>query len=210
MLVTSSQLAQQLGVTKARVSQMVAQGKLDGCYSGDGRARRFDLAVVASTLGRRLDPGQMMGNGAGTKRALAELRDGIEAPKAAPATPTRPMRDGPIETTDPDRYELARIQKAEEEARRLRRQNAEAEGMYVLASEVERQVGRVVAQEIAQFEQVLRQGARAVADRMGVDFKTARQILIDTWRAHRSERAGVLIEAAKAEDLTEVEKAEDI
>ena len=33
----STQLAQELGISKGRVSQYVAQGKLDGCFSGEGK-----------------------------------------------------------------------------------------------------------------------------------------------------------------------------
>ncbi|MES2845630.1 MAG: hypothetical protein V4747_11425 [Pseudomonadota bacterium] len=203
-MINATKLAEELQVSRVRVSQYVAEGKLAGCYVGDGRARRFDLAKVAVALGRTLDPGQMMGNGAETKRALASLRE------ADPA-PTLPQgKSMELKPDDPDRYELARISKAEEEARKMRRQNAEAEGLFVLASAVEREVAKVVGQEVREFESVLKEGARAIADRLGVDFKTARQILMDTWRGHRGDRAAALDEASNAADLTAEEVAENI
>ena len=52
----TTELAARLAVSKARVSQYVSEGKLDGCYVGEGRARRFDLDKVATALGRRLHP----------------------------------------------------------------------------------------------------------------------------------------------------------
>ncbi|MCD1621083.1 hypothetical protein K7H20_23895, partial [Salipiger manganoxidans] len=134
----STQLAQELGISKGRVSQYVAQGKLDGCFSGEGRARRFDLEKVRAALQHRLDPGQMLGNGAETKRRLQEPES---------ATP----REGELRRGDPDRYELARIQKVEEEARKLRRQNLEAEGTLVLADRAAQATARALAQEVAEF-----------------------------------------------------------
>ena len=55
----ATQLATELGITKGRVSQYVSEGKLDGCFTGDGRARRFDVGKVRAALDQRLDPGQM-------------------------------------------------------------------------------------------------------------------------------------------------------
>ena len=46
MQVNATTLAQRLGVSKARISQYVAQGTLAGCFTGEGRARRFDLDLV--------------------------------------------------------------------------------------------------------------------------------------------------------------------
>lgn len=209
-MVATHELAARLGVTRGRVSQMVAEGKLEGCYTGTGRARKFDLAKVAAVLPQKLDPGQMMGNGAGTKRALAALREDVDAPVPTPAPPPRQRESGELSPNDPDRYELARTQKAEEEARRLRRQNAEAEGQYVLASEVQLQVARQIGQEIAEVETVLRDGARRVADKLGVDFKAVRALLIETWRAHRGARVEHLRERADAARLSDAERDQDI
>ncbi len=204
-------LSKALGVSAGRISQYVSGGKLDGCYSGDGRLRRFDLAKVAVALGRTLHPGQMLGNGAETKRALAALPIEDEEDDPPVASAPQKTRDGAeLPTTDPTRYEMARIQKAEEETRRLRRQNGEAEGKYVLASEVERQVARLMAQEIAEFEAVLRDGARRVADMLGQDFKIIRKIMVDEWRTHRAGRADQLVAQVSEMALTEAETEANI
>lgn len=215
---TATELASELGVSKARVSQYVSGGKLDGCFFGDGRARRFDLDKVARALGRKLNPGQMLGNGAQTKTALQSLtltqrtapEDDEEDNDEVPPQSKAAQRDGLLPIGDSARYEMARTQKAEEEARRLRRQNSEAEGAYVLASEVARQTAKLMAQETAEFESLLRDGARKVADRMGVDFKEVRQVLMETWRTHRHERTEHLGRVAGNQRLTPAEKDEDI
>ena len=210
----ATDLAAALNVSKARVSQYVSQGKLAGCYSGDGRNRRFDLAKVREALGRELHPGQMLGNGASTRRALRDIgQDGQTPSDVRPASVTAKAAqraDAPLKDDDEDGYALARRQKAEEEVRRLRRLNAEAEGAFVLAAEVTRATQRLIAQEVAEFEAVLRDGARKVADQLGVDFKVVRQVLTDHWRAHRQERSAVLSEQAMKEGMTEAEQEADI
>ena len=170
----TTELADRLSVSKPRVSQWVSEGKLDGCYSGDGRNRRFDLDRVCSALGRSLHPGQMMGNGAATRAALKE----VSAPGAV-SEPQKLTPDTGLPPNDPDRYELARIQKVEEEARRLRRQNMAEEGAWVLASEVQRQTARILSQEISQVENLLRETARALADEFGLDSRTVRKVMME-------------------------------
>ncbi|SFC09681.1 hypothetical protein [Salipiger profundus] len=201
----TTQLANELGISKGRVSQWVSEGKLDGCYTGDGRARRFDVEKVRAALQHRLDPGQLLGNGADTRRRLREdeARPDADAP-AAPAP-----RDGELRRSDPDRYELARTQKAEEEARRLRRQNMLDEESLVLADKAGREAARALSRELAQIEDLLRRSARAMADELGVDFKAARKILLDLWREHRARRAEALGEVAEGATLDDEERDAD-
>lgn len=209
-MLNATQLAERLGVSKARVSQYVSRGMLDGCFTGEGRQRRFDLAKAATALGRRLDPGQMLGNGAQTREALKTIQSGKKAtPQATPPRSPAQQMDRELKGSDPDRYEMARIQSAEEDARRKRRDNERDEGRWVLADEVERQVARMVGQEVAEFESVMRDGARRVADRMGVDFKTCRQLLVEVWREHREKRAEAMVETAVAAQSTEAERSAD-
>lgn len=199
---STTELANRLNLSKGRISQYVSEGKLDGCYQGEGRARRFDLDKVTTALGRKLDKGQMLGNGLATRRAIRSLQsDQPEFPA--------PRREGRLPEGDPDELEIVKLAKANEELRRLRRDNAVADGAYVLASEVERETAKAIRAEIARFETLLRDGARAIADQLGVDFKAARKILTDLFRAHRSGRVDQLVgEAAAA--LTAAEAEADI
>lgn len=198
-------LAEQLHVSKGRVSQYVGEGKLDGCFEGDGRQRRFDLAKCAKALGKKLDPGQMMGNGDKTQKAITEISETGKVSRI-----DRPSGASGLKPDDDDGYKMARTQKAVEEARRMRRQNAEAEGVYVLASEVALQTKRLVAQEVAEFESVLRDGARQIADDLGVAFKKSRSILIDKWRGHRATRTRKLQTLSESTQATDAELDADI
>lgn len=210
----ATQLASKLGLSTARISQLVSEGKLEGCYVGAGRARRFDQCRVAEVLGKRLDIGQMSGNGRSTRRALMALSDDARSSAdqgAAEPAPIRPrVTDGAMDPRDPDRLELATIQIKEEEARRRRRDNARDEGLWVLAEEVERHTSRALSQEIARFELALRDGARALADRMGIDYRTARAVLMETWRDHRGARAKQLAVDAEEASMSDVEHQEQV
>lgn len=210
----TTELASELGLTKGRISQYVSQGKLDGCFTGSGRARRFDVDKVRAALEHKLDPGQMLGNGAGTKRRIraAAAAPGAEAlPADEPPADDPPAASPPRElrSEEPNRYELARISKVEEEARRLRRQNQLDEGTLVLADQAGREAARALSRELAQIEDFLRRGARAIADELGVDFKEARKLLIDLWREHRGARAEVLAAEAEAAEMDDHEDEVD-
>ncbi|WP_373354087.1 hypothetical protein [Pseudoroseicyclus sp. CXY001] len=202
------EVAQELGVSKARISQLTSAGTLDGCHTGEGQSRRYDLGKVAKVLGKKLDAGQMLGNGRGTKVALDRITsEGRGNP--GKEVPPGPSRDGPLSPTDSDRYQLARTQETEERARKLRRENLAEEGTYLLKREVERQVARQLGKEVAEFEAMLREAARAIADQLGVDFKAARAILLGAWREHRGARAGILSAAADAASMTVDERQAD-
>lgn len=208
--VNATELAAVLNLSKGRISQLVADGRLDGCYTGDGRSRRFDPALAAQKLKGTLDQGQMLGNGATTSKAIAGVLAGEAGEAPAARVPASKPSDGQLSDDDTDGYRMARQAKLAEEVRRIRRQNELDEGTMVLVSEVERQVGKVLRQEIAQVEEALRTGARAVADKLGVDFRAVRQILLEVWRAQRQERSEVLAAQGEAAGMTEAEKTADI
>jgi hypothetical protein len=208
----ASELAAALNLSKGRISQLVADDTLKGCYQGDGRARIFDLDKCAAALQRGLDRGQMLGNGAKTK---ARIRDIVAAtddlPMSAASRALPAPRDGSeLQKGDQDRYDMARAARAEEDLRAMRLKNGRDEGQYVLASEVSREVARAIGQEVREVESYIRETARMLADQMGVDFKAARQIMMDGWRKHRGDRAEVLVQAAAAAQMSDAEFEADI
>jgi hypothetical protein len=206
--VNAAELAGILNLSRVRISQLTKEGRLDGCYTGDGRSRRYDPQLAALKLKGSLDQAQMLGNGASTRRAIGAILGAEPAPAQMPKP--RARTDGLLPADDDDSYEMQRKAKLAEEVRRLRRQNELDEGTLVLAGEVERQVSRVLRQELAEIEEVLRTGARAVADKLGVDFRAVRQILIDTWRAKRQDRSAVLSDQGAAGTMTDAERDADI
>lgn len=205
---SATELARMLNLSKGRISQLVRDGRLDGCYRGEGRARRFDLSKAADALGQRLDPGQLLGNGAKTRRSLEE----VDGPEDASIGGFDQAGAGAtlLSAKDPSRYELARTQELEEKARRARRQNEAEEGSWVLASEVAAETARQMQMEIAAIESsVLRTGARRLADELGVDFKAARAILVRVWREYRGQRSAEKSAEAEGAEMTEAEREAD-
>lgn len=214
---TTTELAARLGLSKGRISQYVSEGKLAGCYRGDGRSRRFDLAAATAALGRGLDLGQMTGNGLNTRRALREIEaaqnvgapaDPAPAPRQVEAVRPEPRPAAvplPLTPAEPDRLEMATILAKEEQARKLRRDNERDEGNWVLASEVRQNVARAMAQELAEFESVIRDTARAIADVYGLDFREVRKVMMDRWREHRQNRMSQAQTAAGTAAMSEAE-----
>ena len=84
-LLCASELADRLSLSRGRFSQLVSEGKSDGCYEGEDRNRRFSLAKCVTCLERGLDFGQVHGNGAEAAAAWQDvLRDLAEEKESLP------------------------------------------------------------------------------------------------------------------------------
>lgn len=82
-VVSKGEFARLLGVTPARVSQMISQGKIGAdALEGEGRSAKVRVATARAQLRRNLDIGQRLGNGINTR-----LADGEHARQVAPPTP---------------------------------------------------------------------------------------------------------------------------
>ena len=203
-LLRASELADRLSLSRGRISQLVSEGKFDGCYEGEGRNRRFDLAKCVTCLERGLDFGQMHGNGAEAAAARQEVLRDLEAAGAAPSGAVQ------LPDNDSDAMRLVKLEKEKESLRKLRRENLAFEQAYALRSEVETQVRRVLQKEIVEVDTMLRLAAQRIADDLAVDMKTVRSILLQTWRRQREERARVLEAAAEEATFTDAEREMDI
>ncbi|MFQ6552943.1 hypothetical protein AAD018_011460 [Aestuariibius insulae] len=203
-LLRASELADRLSLSRGRISQLVSEGKFDGCYQGNGRNRRFDLAKCVSSLDRTLDFGQMHGNGA---EAAATRREVLRETENASGLPAGASQ---LPDSDTDAMRLVKLEKEKEGLRKLKRENLAYEQAYALRSEVDTQVRRMLQQEIMQIETMLCHAAQRIADELAVDMKTVRSILMQTWRKQREERAQVLDGAADQAELTDAECEADI
>ncbi len=198
---TRAALAQELGLTPARISQLLTAGTLEGCYRGDGRQRRYDLEKVRIAYLNRTDPGQMLGNGAATV-ARIEAGDIGEI--------------GELDALSPDTSAVAiatrsKAISAREQARRDMRRSAEEEGRYVLAREVDREVAGQISRLAGEVDSiVIRDGARAIADELGADYGKARQILRRIWRDHRRRASAKASSQSQEAALSVEEKEADI
>ncbi|MFN3646249.1 MAG: excisionase family DNA-binding protein [Gemmobacter sp.] len=199
---STTDLAAELGVSKGRVSQWVSEGKLRGTFTGDGRARRFDLAAVQVALNRSLDVAQALGNGRQTLERIGAIS--APPPPADDADDTAGM-DADIKR----RYDIARAMRIEEQARAARYDNDQREATLVLASEVQAQVLAQIGQELAQIDGFLRQVSVELAEALGAQRQQVRAILNAAWRRHRGERAAAAAMRADAAKLTAAEQEAD-
>lgn len=204
---TASRLAEALQLSKGRISQLVAEGRLEGCYVGEGRARRFDLEKCAEALDRKLDPGQCLGNGAPSAEARREIVGAKGAGTVAGSTAGDD--DAPLSNPDMQRYQRARADMAETRAQKDRLALAVEEGRYVLASEVELRMRRAISAEIGEIDGLLKTLATTIAAEHSLDARSVKSVMLAHWRAHRLRRAERAQNASLAADLTAEERDDE-
>lgn len=195
---TAKELAGALSVSKSRVSQMVAEGKLAGCFTGEGRQRRFDPVKAARALNMTTDFGQSLGNGSAGRAARAEILGG---------TPPDAKPDTVLPRHDPDTAALLQEQIKAEDLKTKRRRNAQEDGTAILASAAAAQITAAIAQINADIAQMLNQAARTIADEFDVDFSAAKATLKRVHREHREKQAALAAKRAGAATFTSDEKA---
>lgn len=209
MGITATQLADEMGLTKGRISQLVKNGVFDGCFQGDGRKRRYDLGACIEAYRGGTDVRQSSGNSAKTHAKLDALSVGGTKQRAKQADKSKHPEESTSASAN-KRLNEARAQQAEIRARREARQELEAEGLYVLASEVARVTEKLLSNELSQTESLLKDMARLVADKNGLPFKEVRRDMLDLWREHRNGRSDDLSGHAEGAELTEKEIEEDM
>ncbi|MFZ3352256.1 MAG: hypothetical protein WA268_15460 [Xanthobacteraceae bacterium] len=137
------------------------------------------MPVALEQLKRNLDVNQRTG-----ANAKATLDFGGAAPKGEPAAPT-------IE----DELKKERLEQIQLQNERAREERAARAGVYMLADDARRQMGRVASGLMTLFESSLPEFAAAIAASSNMTTRDALHLLRATWRAARergSEReAGV-------------------
>lgn len=200
MSVTATELARAIGVTPGRVSQLVKSGRLNGCFEGDGKRRRFDAARVAERLHAVLHAGQQTGEGMAATSAREAL---LLAARPAPV-----QAEPPQIKSDAARLTRARADEAEYRASQARRQMQLDEGRYLLAAEVARATTAATRQLLDDIERWLLDQTRARARAAGADPSQAVAEVRAAWRDWRARRSGQCAAAAAAASPTAAEAAE--
>lgn len=198
MSLTLTQVAEALGYSKGRISQLVGERRLEGAYTGEGRERRFDLRKTAELLNLRLDAGQQTGNGVRHLETRAKLSDG-------PAPIDVALSDS---DSDARRLARARADAAEVEARRKRREEQLAVGRYVLADEAARAAQVAVAETLAVAERIMIAEAKRLAVEFGANPREVAAEVRRRWRQARAVQSQAMAARAEAAQPTEAEAAE--
>jgi DNA-binding transcriptional regulator YdaS (Cro superfamily) len=181
--VSKSEFAALTGVTPARVSQWIREGKIGpDALVGAGRSARIRPDLARRQVGQRRDAAQAMANGLGTK--LAGGASDQETDAALKAERLRELQ--------------FRNARAAEEALARR-------GVFVRADMVSPAMARMAAKMLTVFEAGLYEIADELAAQMGLDRRTVLHNVRGKWREIRAKAA----EAARREAAEVPEFVED-
>jgi hypothetical protein len=180
-IITKSEFARAIGVTRGAVGAMVKRGQINGpaLIERGGRVL-VDAAIARAQLRDRLDTRQRVANG----------RAKLDGDREAPAADPDPVM-GKLKSARLRQVELA-IEKSEAEA-------AERAGRLVSAADLRTEVGRVAGSMVAGFEGGLIELADAVALDVGANQRDTLVSLRRAWRALRTRLARVESKAAANE-----------
>ncbi|MDP2214760.1 hypothetical protein [Phenylobacterium sp.] len=207
-VVSKSEFAALIGVSPGRVSQMIAEGKIDGdALAGEGRSAKVRVEVARAQLRERTDLGQRLGNGIETRLdgalpfpAGANLAD--PHPKAAPRLTG--ADDGPQPPPAPsdqvaDRLKQLKLLDAERRERQALEEDLARRGTYVRSDHSRAALVGVAQTMLNVFEGSIADLAQALATRFELPHRDVSHVLRQEFRALRARAA----EAArkKAEEL---------
>jgi hypothetical protein len=165
-IVTKSAFASLCGVSNARVSQWLADGKLDGeAIVGHGHRARIRVGVARAQLKRRLNITQRFATG------RAKL-DGIDEAQ-------------PIE----EDIKAERLAQLRHFNKRASEEAALRAGAYVKAADVQQQFGAVAARMLSAFEASFMPIANAIAASRAQTPHDILHTMRSTWREVRAQAA---------------------
>lgn len=165
-LVSKSEFARLRGITPARISQLIGDGRIHGdAIVGTGPRAQIDANVANQQLGDSLDITQQM----------------------AQQRPTAP--DGLPLSSDQKRIQAAKAEQAEISARQARREEAAQAGFYVRTEDVRRAWSRELTELLAGIDGWIAEAAGALTRDLGIDQKQATVLLRKEWRAFRTRRS---------------------
>ncbi len=139
---SKSEFAMHVGVSKSRITAMIASGMLSGAaIVGDGRHARIHVETAMAQIAARRHPGQALGNGLNTRLTAA----GSAAP--APALSS-------LLQTEPDTASLIQLERLEFERRRNRQATlaeAQAAGRLVPIEDHQRECAQIARRVLDLF-----------------------------------------------------------
>jgi hypothetical protein len=202
-VVAKADFARLVGVSRGRVSQWIAEGKISGdALDGSGRKARIRVGNAKAQLRRFIDIGQRLGNGIDTR-----IDDAPSAPTTSiaatpttifpPAEPVPPLV--PAEAAIEDRIKRERLEQLQRANRKLAEEEAARAGRYVLAADVAQQLGSALARQLAWVDGVLSELATAMTVKFGISQRDALYLLRTEFHACRA-RGSVQFKA-QAESL---------
>jgi hypothetical protein len=199
MEMSKGDFARHIGVTPARVSQMISE-RLIGADAlvGEGRYARINVELASAQIGHRRDPGQAMGNG---------LKTDLGSPTRSPASPTPREASEDLDEDDPRALILLEKLEGEQRKNRMARiEEARQLGQLVPADEMRRAMGKALQDQLNHFTGM----APDIANAIAAKFELPQRDVLHLVRQVMSERRGVAaaVIAKSAEVMPETVAAE--
>lgn len=177
-VVAKGEFARLANVTPGRVSQWIAEGKIFGeALVGEGRAARIRVGIAQAQLRQKLDIGQRLGNGLGTRLDLEP-----PAPAAAQVTPSPPTP--PVDSLE-ERIKRAKAEQLERANRLEAEDEAKKAGRYLDRDEARRQMTRIADQMLRLFEGALPELATAIGAKFELPQRDVLHVLKTQFRGIR-------------------------
>lgn len=180
-VVSKSEFARLIGVSKPRVSQLISEGKITGdAIEGEGRSAKIIVPVARRQLNATLDIDQRAANG----RADLSLDHSIvDGPGDGVSEP------GPKVMNTDDLYKQERLRKIQHENEDLEEKRRERKGEYVRADSVRSTVSRHVGNMIDELEADLGHWAEELSAETGGSVKDIKHSLKKLFRGAREKLA---------------------
>ncbi|MGJ8570440.1 MAG: hypothetical protein ACSHXI_07055 [Hoeflea sp.] len=220
--VSKTEFAAHLGVSAGRVSQMIKAGQISpGSLKGEGRSARVIVDKASADLRRTLDPAQSHGlNGMTTRSALSGSPAQPQRPAqmegaSQPATTPQPLAPQLTFDNTADLIGREKLRQAEIATRRMERDEALAEGRFVLADDHRAAVASAASKVLATIESGLSDMADAIASAHSLPPRDVLHTLTQSFRGIRETAANAFagqreaILAAEAEALARAAEEDD-
>lgn len=194
-ILQKGQFAKSIGVSPARVSQYIAEGKIFGAaLVGDGREQRINATIARDQLRARLDPAQMTGNGLTTRLAMSAAAPQTEIPGAFDALPFDEIARAPAldqQTSDPigDAIRQEKLSALKMDNRRKAVAEAEISGRLVDADDVKVEMRKIAREVMAMAEGALPEIANATAARFQLPARDVLHLMRTTFAICRASAA---------------------
>ena len=197
-LVKKSAFAARCGVSKVRVSQWIAEGKISGdAIVGEGRMAMIDVDLATAQLRERLQVNQRFG-----MNGLSTRLDGAP-PVASTAQLSLPLGDS-VEA----QIKAEKLRQAQLMTSRLEEEDRQRRGLYVEVKAARNEMARLAADLLRDFEGSLTDLSAALAGQFHVPARDVLHVLRKEFRRVRERLAGAHAAAAAAEPRT-IQAVED-
>lgn len=194
-VVSKGAFASMIGVSKGRVSQYIADGKLTGSsLVGRGRTAKVRVERACEELRMTLDISQRLGNGIDTKLDLDQhpQRQPVMSHAAAPAPAPviTPQERKPPETLSAEaQIKQERLKSLQFANRKAAVEEEAASGRFILAADAQAQMTGIAGQMLQVFEGGLADFASAISEQFKVPHRDALHLLKAQFRVVRERAA---------------------